>query len=143
MRQVRRQGHARGYTSLLVATLLLTVAGCATAPAVPGQVATADRGPIPAGSVRVMPTRQYWRKAGTSKADADRVRQRCSQEMRNDAEYAGLLKEGAVITKVWHAERTAAQKKRYRQINARLGQLYDACMIGNGFEFVRRGFPVE
>ncbi len=128
---------------MLMATVLLAVAGCASTPAVPGQVAVTDMGPVPAGSVRVIPTRQNWRKAGASKADADLARQQCSQHLRNDDEYVGLLKESAVITKIWHAEHTSAQKKRRKEIAARLGQLHDACMAGEGFEFVRRGFPVE
>ncbi len=133
----------RKYTSMLAAAALITVAGCATAPAAPGRVATTDIGPVPAGSVRVMPTKQHWRKAGASKADADQARQQCSQEMRNNEEYAGLLKESSVITKIWHADRTAAQKKRRKEIGTRLSQLSDACMTGKGFEFVPGGFPVD
>ena len=109
-----------------------------------GETVVRDTAGGPTMAVRVLPTRSYWRKAGASYDEMDAARVECTSQLYSGGEYVDLLNERKPITRASiQGKITRAQKKREKEINSRLGELYKECMASKGYEYVRRGFPIE
>lgn len=130
----------------MVVLLVSALSGCGltSGPVRHGNTVVRDTASGPASAVQVLPTKQYWRKAGANMEDADDAREECRLQLRSGGEYMDLLNERKPITLASMRKTiTSTQKAREREINKRLSQLYDDCMASKGYEFVPRGFPVE
>ena len=109
-----------------------------------GETVIRDTAGGPTMAVRVLPTKQYWRKPGANMEQADDAREKCRDQLSSGGEYVELLKEREPITLAsMQGKITREQENRKKEINKRRSQLYRECMANRGYEYVRRGFPVE
>ena len=98
----------------------------------------------PTMAVQVLPTRLHWRKPGASYDDMVTARVECSSQLRLGGEYVDLLKESEPITLAsMQRTITRVQKKRKREIDKRLSELYTGCIASKGYEYIRGGFPFD
>ena len=98
----------------------------------------------PTMAVKVLPSKQYWRKPGASRDDMIAAGVDCTSKLRSDREYVALLNEWTPITRAsMQRTITRVQKKRENEIRERLANLEAGCMTEKGYEFVRRGFSIE
>lgn len=131
---------------LAMAASAFGLSGCSlfSGPTRYGERVVLDTAAGPTMAVRVLPAKLFWRKPGATYEEMDAARVECTSQLRSGGEYVDLLKESEPIT-LASMDRviTRAKKKRRKEINRRLGELYGECMAGKGYEYVRRGFPVE
>lgn len=135
---------SKAVTKVVLLASVLSGCGLTSGPVRHGDTVVRDTASGPTSAVQVLPTKQYWRKAGATREDMVAARKECTAQLRSGGEYMALLNElDPIIVASMRKTITSTQKARKREINKRLSQLYDDCMASKGYEFVPRGFPVE